>query len=249
MMDVSFDSDGLITLKNGDGGDCGAESGRYYSGLKIRERLGIDNSEWPKNTAEDFENVWARLVLANETQTLRYNKPPYNSLRDVSRDQTMPMFIALYLWGYQSVVVGLIANLDKTAIFEHTGFFPNGDPVGLMDWGIMDRMTDKEQTNIFGDLHLVFAVLLQCMIGLYHDAVANDLNLKLYLDFANLVKSTRLSRLAAKLYQWFRPWGVQYPWDRYYRPETQNNPLNELWRPINEARLYLPRVERFKTDG
>lgn len=223
MKNVNFDSDGLIVLKDGDGGDCGAESGRYYAGLKFREILGIDNSEWPRNGVADFDNVVNHLVTWK--QVLRYNKPPYHALSDVSRDQHQPMLVALYLYGKMAHLKGITDELERSCLF------PNGDIYGPVDWSLTERFMEEKPFTIPGDIQQLGSVAVRCLTRDMNN-VGNDLNLTVQLCLSLHVKPTLWSQVSRLVYRQFRKGGIQRCWDHYYRPETGNNPLNELWQPV-----------------
>lgn len=230
MMPMSFDSDGLIIQTDGDGGDCSARTGEYYTLLAIRERMGISNAEWPRSSLKDWDEAGIKLFTAGVP--LRYTQPPYNDPKDVSRDQLLPMIIASGYYQQQWYAAALASVIES-----HNSFCPNGDLCGPVDWVIINRARAKRAWFYFGDLQLMFSVLLRCWKARDPDDVGDDINLTLYLLCATDFWPTVFSRFAMYLYRKLRPRGVQYAFDHYHRPETHSNPLNELARPVISARL------------
>ena len=228
---IAFDSDGLIVQTDGDGGDCAARTGELYTLLAVRERMGISNADWP--TPQPFLNALDKLAPGGIL--VRYPRPEngYNNPSDTTRDQTMPMIIASAYTQNEMFAIRQAEELDN-----HFDTFPNGDPAGPAEWGIIDRCRNDMTWLIYlGDLQLIFSVLTRCFIGLIPSNVGDDINLTLYLLCTMDFRPTWLSKIAVFLYRKLRPRGVQYAFDVYHSPESHANPLNELARPVIAARL------------
>lgn len=222
MNEITFDEDGLIVQRNGDGGDCAARCGEYLTFFKAREMMGIDNSDWPKL-------YWPQTsgkLQALSGQVLRYDKPPYDKYNDVSRDQTMPMVIAGCFYRDLGFVSGVVLDIR-----ENASRFPNGDFCSPMESACFDRVFGRP--HILGDIQMIFAVIVRCIYGAISlDDVGDDINLTLYLVQAFFFHPTWPTKIATWLYGKLRRKGVQYAFDHYHRPETGGNPINDLARPV-----------------
>ncbi len=258
---VKTDQDGNIVLRNLDGGDCSAETGRYFTLMAVRRRFGIDNSLWPLNLEADY---WASRyrLFTNKKYLYRYPHKPYDDLFDVSRDQTMPMIIAAAFHKDRELVENIwhevVRNLYR---------FPNGDPCGPADiatfirayreCGIDSSPVGGAFDCFLGDSQLLGGSFIRALISRSEpDNVGDCLNHTCHLILSHFQSSTRTSRLALGTFaNWRKPYvylggdskefanymttgrylkgqGVQYAWDHYYRPETQNNPFHDLARPV-----------------
>lgn len=121
MLQVNFDSQGLITQANGDTGDTAARTGELYNGLQFNHDF-----TWMMIVPIHFDEALTLLEPNKDGVVVRYNKPPYNDpfLKGfaTSRDQTEPLVIAAGFRGDKEFVKRTFWSNVKR------GFkYPNGD--------------------------------------------------------------------------------------------------------------------------
>lgn len=249
MYAVNFDSDCAVLQTDGDGGDSAARTGMYYTAMAIYFLQGWDMSAWPGFNTTCWNKARQALIKPDGT-VLRYSKAPYNDPKDVSRDQTMPMVIAC-IFNNNIDEVRAIWNATKARHF----LFQNGDLCGPQDVAIFDMALGNgffDSSEIFlGGCQIFGSAFVRCAQARRDfDDVGDDVNLVQYLLCLKKQPTWPLKKAIA-YYANNRPcwaWpagtdpkqtakivqgnGVQYAFDRYFRPETHANPMNELYRPI-----------------
>lgn len=132
-MKILFDHFGLIYKFESDGtkgyGDACAETMRYHHLLYVREKLGISNQGLPFNQPKDLES--ALRVITTEPGI--YIRAPRNFLpkewpdpvKDFSRDQHLPLIMALGREGFARHLHFCVEGLKKRNYFFQNGDFPS----------------------------------------------------------------------------------------------------------------------------
>lgn len=223
MPQFDFDQYGLIIQTNGDGGDSGARTGLYYFLYALLTNAGIATRS---NLALAINNVTA----SSHPLMLFRNPVNYNDPKDFSRDQTNPLIMAMGVLDLQYLMKDWWSGLIK-----RYGFYQNKDFAGPHDWGMYFRARRLHVAYpflLFSDLFLVLGSIIRCIKGRDPNDVGDDINHTMMLIQAMHSMPTPVSWLARKIYAKFRPFGVQYAWDWYFRPSTFANPFNELVKPI-----------------
>lgn len=238
MLYVNFDDQGLIIQQDGDGGDCAARSGELITGRLLSD---------PASTG--MIGVYCDKVLKllepnTDGIILRYNRVPYNDPYTppfaTSRDQIIPLVIAAG-FADRSDFVKRVWKETKSNWMR----FPNGDLCSPEHIAVFIRawLRSNEATGLqllwmipllfFGDLfNLLNSIIRIIKSHQDHDDVGDDINHVQVCLLSIHTKLTLLSQLSILIYGKYRWSGVQYAFDHYHRPETNGNPLNELYRPL-----------------
>lgn len=222
MVNIKFDQYGLVVQTDGDGGDSGARTGLYYFLIKFLD---------PNNDKQHAFYTALANCRASENPDMYFRNPVnYNQPEDFSRDQTNPLLMAMGMYDMDDKLIGWWKGLIKR--FDR---YQNADYAGPQDWGMYIRARKLKHLAfllpIF-DISLIIGSIIRCIAGRKFDDVGDDINHTMLLMQAIKVYSTPVSYIARFIYSKFRPRGVQYAWDWYFRPESYANPFNELARPI-----------------
>jgi len=220
---VFYDQNKLIVQQDGDGGDTAGREGDYWV-MHALTRIAV--LERPT-----FSEVLEKLQVAPGTYVR--NPEKYNAPNDFSRDQTVPLIVAMGLHREY----GHLQKLMKEQLKRAT-FYQNGDMALPQDWGYYIRafrFWPLYPVLMLGDAFLFLNSIFRCLGGLRNaDDVSDDINHTIALLQAQESLPTPISWLARKFYVFFRPGGVQAAWDHYFRPSTGANPFHELFRPLIE---------------
>lgn len=215
------DNNGLLTMKNLDGGDTLANESRYWFNIALSGTISYRTRTMPEvlNLLRNTTGDWVRNCRHNPVT------PPAKSWddpTDTSRDQETALIALLGLTGQTNLLKELLWRQLKRFTL-----FPNKDFMGPADAGNYIRA--------FKAWYL-WPILLVCDLALVAETViridaklsdnSDDLNHTVLLLQARKVLPTPVSFVARKLYKWFRK--VQWAWDLYYG--LDNNPLNDLYR-------------------
>lgn len=218
-LDFKFDSNGLIIQRDGDGGDTAGREGDFwfYAGLKSGSFI----------TDRKFKDVLFDLQV--DAGVFVRNPIQYNDPNDFSRDQTTPLILAMGEMKEYNLLKLLFKNQIKN-FFR----FQNGD-IGLFeDLGYYIRAFNSWYAYpllLLGDTQMLVNSLIRVAKGFDRDNVSDDINHTLALIQAQNHYPTIISYLARKIYK-LVPGGIQSRWDHYFRPETNANPFNELYREL-----------------
>lgn len=230
----SFDSNGLIVQTDGDGGDTAGREGDYWfaQALYSHGPHGLNASQ-----LEEFDRVIELLQpspgIFVRNPTRNPVVPPakaWNDPSDFSRDQTIPIILALGEMGHADVLKKLFwQQLKRYTLYQ------NGDIATPQDLGYYIRANREWYLYpllFIGDLFTLGNSVIRCIKGRNLDDVSDDINHTLALLQAQRHYPTPISYLARKIYKYFRPGGVQAAWDHYFRPETGANPFNDMYRNL-----------------
>lgn len=228
-MPITFDENGLVVQTNGDGGDCAARTGQLYTGIHLNPVNG--------SGILGFNLAMAHLEPNKDGILLRYNQPPYNNPSDTSRDQTVPLLVALGFYKRLEI----LKRVFKVQ-FKHFMLFQNKDICSPEHLGVFIRsfyLAGLKSMILFYPLLLIGDIfnLINSLVRVYYsfkdkDDVGDDINhIQICLQNINSLP-TPISWLSRKIYSKFRKYGVQWALDWYHRPSTFGNPINELYRPL-----------------
>lgn len=213
-----LDANGLIVQENGDGGDTAGREGDFWFAVANR-----------KDTHRQISFDQVITLLQVSPGVFVRNPVHYNDPKDFSRDQTMPLILAMGEMGYYANLRRLFWNQ-----FKNFGRYPNGDIAGPEDLGYYIRAFQIWQLYpvlIVGDLQMFVNTLIRLYKGRDTNDVSDDINHTLSLLQAQYVLPTPISWLARKLYKHIKG-GVQSRWDWYFRPETGANNFNDLYHDL-----------------
>lgn len=217
VLSICLDSNGLIVQKDLDGGDTAGREGDYWF---VHTALGIQRED-------SFKKVLELLQVA--PGVFVRNPIGYNDPKDFSRDQTVPLILAMG----EMKEYGTLKLLFKKQL-KNFFRYQNGD-IGLLgDLGYYIRSFQSWYAYpvlLLGDLQLLANSIFRCFVR-NPDNVSDDINHTLGLIQAQYTYPTPISYIARKIYKWFRPGGIQRAWDWYFRPESRANPFNEMYREL-----------------
>lgn len=227
----NYDSNGLIVQHNGnDAGDCAGREGDYWFAKGLNGLLGSDDQV-------EFDRVISLLQpspgIFVRSPTQNPVIPPaksWNDPSDFSRDQTMPIILALG----QNNRFNVLNNLLKNQL-KRFGAFQNGDlpqPETISAYIRAYYAFYLYPILYFTDLGLLAESIIRCIQGRDLNNVSDDINHTLLLIQAQNSLPTLVSLVARKIYKWFRPGGVQAAWNTYFNPKTGANPFNELYKDL-----------------
>jgi hypothetical protein len=215
-------------------------------GQELRKRI----REVPFGLGE-IDPKLMNLLINSSGQVMRYNRPgpsgqKYNVPTDkewgASRDQTMPIVLALLLLGDKTTAQRIWRNV-KQNWFR----FPNGDLCGCDDWLIFQLAIGNRPIKFLGESQLWIAVLDRInKANKDPDDVGDDILLtqKIAVLSCYGIGNSRQYYANYRPAYFFkggnfrdknnyeqRPGenGIQYSFDHYCR---EGNPYHELWRPI-----------------
>jgi len=257
-LNINFDKDGLIYvwtddykkfIQVPDYGDTCAENFRYFHLIKVREHLGISNSDLPFSKVEDVRRVFSLCRISPGV----FARAPVSYLpaewgdpaKDFSRDQHVPMLMALSAWGLEDEYKEAVSGIRR-----RFGFFQNGD---FPTCSNLYRRCEKRTPWAVLDSVLWIDTLARCgKLPTYNEErkdwrwgdpgdVANDLNLAHSFMQSWYRGETRVSYSALRYYYANR---VQIPESSeknrvmqaialYYK--NSNPGLIEVYRPVVES--------------
>ena len=219
IMSMFLDINGLIVQRDMDGGDTAGREGDYWF-AHVLNNESLDLVRFNKNLQ----------LLQVEPGVFIRNPINYNDPKDFSRDQTVPLILAMG----EMKEYGTLKLLFKKQLLNF-GRYQNGD-IGLIgDLGYYIRafkMWYLYPILILGDAQLLVNSIIRCIKGRNYDDVSDDINHTLGLLQAQNTYPTPVSWLARKVYKHFRPGGIQRAWDWYFRPDSGANPFNEMYRNL-----------------
>jgi hypothetical protein len=224
---VYLDSKGLIVQSNGDGGDTLQREGFWYEGLFLNPMYPIINSML------SYEPALNELLYS--AGYARYWQAPYNDPTDTSRDQLVSN---IRIVGYNVHNNGFkyIIKYILFSILKNWSRFPNGDIAFINDYGRFIRAFRcwwLYPVLFLCDIPIVVNSIIRCIAGRNPNNVGDDVNHIGDLAQCQKIYPTPVSFLARKLYKWFRPFGVQYALNWYFRADSGGNPeFALLWAPI-----------------
>lgn len=213
-----LDSNGLIVQKDGDGGDTAGREGDYWF------NIGLANSKGEASSAPEFKRV-LELLQVSPGVFVR-NPVHYNDPKDFSRDQTMPLILAMG----EMKEYGILKETLKQQLKRFT-FYQNRDIATPQDWGYYIRAFRAwylYPVLLVGDLFMLTNSVIRCIKGNDNDT-SDDINHTLSLLQAQHVLQTPIGWLARKIYVTFRKGGVQNAWDNYFNPASGANNFNEIY--------------------
>ena len=213
-----LDSNGLIVQADGDGGDTAGREGDYWFAW------GLGPFTY---TSEIFKMNLDRLQVS--PGVFVRNPVHYNDPKDFSRDQTVPLILAMGVMGEHETLKLLLKKQIKN-YFR----YQNGD-IGLLgDLGYYIRAFNAwwaYPVLLVGDLQLLVNSVIRVIKGTDQDT-SDDINHTLGLLQAQYTLPTPISYLARKIYKHFRSGGIQNAWDNYFKPSSGANPFNDIYRDL-----------------
>lgn len=219
-MQFNEDSNKLLVVQSGDGGDTMANEARYWFAIYAGGTF---------STRDIDAGSVINLLQIDDCVFVR-NPVKYNDPTDVSRDQSTPM-IALLGLKENRVMLKTMLKLQ----IKRWGLFPNKDFDGPSDWGNYIRAL--RAWYLYPLLWLTdLALIVESIIRNFSKITdsSDDLNHTVLLIQAQKVYPTLISWIARKLYVHGRgrsTGGIQAAWDDYY-DNGGNNPLNILYRDL-----------------
>lgn len=216
-----FDLNKLIVQRDLDGGDTAGREGDFWFALGL-------NPNWVSNRDLTFDDVLTLLQISPGVYVR--NPVHYNDPKDFSRDQTIPLILAMgQLEKYEN-----LKQLFWKQV-KNFGRYANGDIGGPEDLGYYIR-ANKEwylyPVLILGDTQMLVNTLIRIVKSKKLTDTSDDINHTLALIQAQYELATPISWLARKLYKSFVVGGIQSRWDSYFNPASGANDFNELYRNL-----------------
>lgn len=220
---MNYDIYGLIVQKDMDGGDTAGRESDFWYAYALSD-------PYPAQDSEEFVRVINQLEVAPGL-FVRHPRPPYNDPNDFSRDQSVPLILALSEMGERGTLKHMLVRQLKN-LFR----YQNGDIGLFQDAGYYIRgfkCLPMYPLLLLGDTQLLINSVLRVVISwVTRDNTSDDINHTLALLQAQRRMPTLISFVARKLYKRCVKGGVQFRWDRYFRPETGANEFNEIYRSL-----------------
>lgn len=214
---MNLDSNGLIVQLDGDQGDTAGREGDYWFFVGLNKYY----------SSRNFKDVLFMLQV-NPGEFVR-NPIHYNDPNDFSRDQTVPLILAM---GEMKEY-----NILKLVFWKQVrNFFryQNGD-IGLPgDFGYYIRAFRwgwLYPVLLVSDFQLLVNSVIRVIKGSDTDT-SDDINHTLGLLQAQNIYATPVSLVARLVYKWFRRGGIQRAWDNYFNPKSNANAFNEMYRSL-----------------
>jgi hypothetical protein len=222
-MEFTYDPSGLI-VNYQDGGDTSGREGGYWFYAGLTKQLPDPYRQL------NFEQVLEKLQVSPGVFVRDPNQPSYDIPSDFSRDQALPLMLAMGANGrfreYNAFLTKLKANWFK---------FPNGDLAGPELISIVIRDYNRWYLYPFlfvGDLFTLGESLIRCFAS--RNDTSDDINHTLILLQSQYKYPTPFAWFARKVYKWLRPGGVQAAWDSYFAPKVNSDAFNTLFAPLIE---------------
>lgn len=212
---IKLDRFGLIVQKNGDGGDCAANTGTLFTALAFKNKRSMAVINNNLNSARTLILMMNQLEKTTG-QFIRHREAPHNDPKTFSRDQTTPIVCAMGLFSPP-----LFHNKLKLMLKNQFGRFlkyQNADFPAPNHLGYFFRALDlwwMWPYHLFADLFFLPSVFESMGIipRFKHETWkfyfptpddVDDRNLILGLILAHERQPTPISWLARKLYSKFR---------------------------------------------
>lgn len=216
-----YDNNNLIVQRDGDGGDTAGREGDYWFAQ------GLYNHGNP-GEIYGFDSVLTHLQV-NPGVFVR-NPVHYNNPKDFSRDQTIPLILAMGEYRRYATLKCLFWNQ-----FKNFGRYPNGDIAGPEDLGYYIRAFKAwyfYPVLIFGDFQMLVNSVIRIVKSSNVNDTSDDINHTLALLQAQAHLPTPISYLARKIYKKWVVGGIQSRWDGYFNPASGANDFNEIYRNL-----------------
>jgi hypothetical protein len=223
-----YDANGLIVQENGDGGDTAGREGDYWFSQALYSH---DAQALTMDQQHEFDRV---LTLLQVSPGIFIRNPvQYNNPKDFSRDQTVPLILAMGQMKRPNVLWKLF-KLQIKNLFRYQnndiGFFQDLNYyIRAFNWLWLYPLL------FIGDLFILGESIVRCIQGRDPNNVGDDINHTLVLIQAQYNMATPISLLARFIYKKFRPQGIQYAWDWYFRPSTGANDFSDIYKKLIEA--------------
>lgn len=228
------DKHGLIVQANGDGGDCCSRTGLFWYAIFIfRGGARPDRDEF----MADFRQLRVSIpgnLRRHPDQGPNCGKPGardfscWNNPRVFSRDQLIPILIALGAWDRKVELTEILK-----AHLKRFFFCQNGDLTGPQHFGVWIRAFENKFFKpilYVTDLFLVLGALIDLVKFKFNPGDTSDVIIgALQIIQGKRVLPTFLTHLAAWILN-FR--GVQDAWNIYFHHKTGAPPFNDLYRPL-----------------
>lgn len=224
-----IDSDGLIVQRNRDPGDTASRVGLLHALRSFNK----DNLE---HNSMSFDHMLSKIEIrpgiyirhpfvdAFKDQTFTFNE------FDFSRDQAVPLIVALGLFDEQRV---RLKNMFKQQCSRPLMKFQNKDFLGPLEASAYIRSFNFKLLYpflLFMDVGLlVNAIIRVVRRALDPDDTSDDVIMALLVIQANKIMPTPLSFIARQIYKISKPMKAL---ESYFRPETLAPPMHELYRPL-----------------
>lgn len=214
---MNYDSNGLIVQLDGDGGDTAGREGDYWFFVGVNKYF----------CSRNFKDVLFMLQV-NAGEFIR-NPVHYNDPKDFSRDQTVPLILAM---GEMKEY-----NILKLVFWKQVRNwfrYQNGDIGFLGDFGYYIRAFRwgwLYPVLLISDIQLLMNSFIRVIRG-SDTNTSDDINHTLGLIQAQNIYATPISWVARLVYKWLRRGGVQKAWDNYFNPKSNANSFNEMYRPL-----------------
>lgn len=208
-----------------DKGDSCADSCRYY----YLESLTPQKVASRELIRTQFSQAVTALEI-DKTGIFRRHPDQYNEPEDFSRDQMVPLILALSAWSktdalrrlYEKQKSRLILCQNKDIFFWEYVLFWRG--LSILSLYPMILLLDLGL--------LVNSIIRVINSYLSSDKVADDLNTQCYLIFSKNKYPTPMSLIAILIYK-LRRHGALKPWTHYYR-HPENPPIDQYAEIVKE---------------
>lgn len=226
------DNKGLIVQGDGDGGDTCSRTGLFWYAIRI---LRFDHRDRDHFLSEYRKlEIKPGILVRHPDEGPNCGKPGYrdfacwNNPKVLSRDQWVPIVIALGAWGRTVELKALFKESRKRFFFHQ-----NGDLTGPSHWGVWIRAFQIQWLKpvlYFTDLFLVLGALIDLVKAQFKPNDTSDvINGTIQLIQANRCQPTVFTRLATWLLSKRGPQGA---WDIYFHHHTKAPPFNDLYRSL-----------------
>lgn len=222
-----YDINGLIVQQNMDGGDTAGREGDYWFAEALYSKLLNKGISFDSSRVE-FKRI---LTLLQPRPGVFVRNPiQYNNPKDFSRDQTIPLILAM---GEMHEYTTLYRLFEKQ--IDNNFRYQNGDIGFFQDFGYYIRACYCwyfYPILFLGDFCILIESVIRCIQGKDPNNVSDDINHTLVLLQAQHNLETPISWLARKIYKWFRPGGIQKAWDNYFNTASGANDFNDIYRQL-----------------
>jgi hypothetical protein len=248
-----IDSFGVITQKDGDGGDSLQREGMFAFSEYMHYHLGkIDQNQLQSST-----DRYTKILKTLEVSWGNFRRHPdtskwYGQSDRMSRDQLTSNIVAMGVVNQKMLLKTLIGHLLKRCLLFTTNtrgnFVMPGDSgyrwklpdiTGPSIWGAYLRGFYKYLYPIYPIVYGLLTILdLENVINSYiilykvkKDPTFSDhLSHQMLLNQAYLIYKTPTIMWAHKVYAWCNP---ERALDQYFDPSTGAEPMNDIYRDIN----------------
>lgn len=229
-IEFHYDANQLIVQADQDGGDTAGREGDYWFAKALYGDVTSDQiNEFDRVIKLLQVNIGVFIRNPRQNPVIPPNKS-WNDPSDFSRDQTVPIILALGEMKKYDVLEQLLwQQLKRGTLYQ------NGDIATPQDVNYFIRAYNAWYMYpllFIGDTFLLGSSVIRCIKGKDLNDVSDDINHTLALLQAQKNLPTPISYIARKVYKWFRPGGIQRAWTWYFRSETGANPFDELYRDL-----------------